>query len=63
MSWVATKLAHIDRLGRLFCIQCEPEVDGVPVYGDAHFTTDDKCDRCGKQLEHVPTNKYVHTSH
>jgi hypothetical protein len=59
MPWVAPVVAHVDHKGCMFCVSCDPELQTFPVYSDAHFTADDSCDRCGKQLEHVPTSKYI----
>lgn len=68
MPWGPPVLAHVDGLGRLFCVQCRPELgDAVkdasgypaPVHGDQWFSPEDKCEQCSKQLEHVPTSQYV----
>jgi len=57
--WHAPVLAHVNQLGYLFCVECKPELESNPVHGDQRFSADDKCDRCSKQLEHVPTSRYV----
>lgn len=62
MAWQAPILAHVDRLGRMFCVECEPDLESDPVYGDQYFGADDCCERCSKQLEHVPTSRYVRAS-
>lgn len=61
MPWLAPQVATIDRLGNLFCKSCAEkyEIEGNPVWGECHFAEDDKCDRCSKQIEHVPTSKYL----
>lgn len=62
MPYVAPVIAHVDSLGRLYCIDCEPELIGYPVYGDMWFTAEDKCERCSKVLERVPSSAYVKVS-
>lgn len=71
MNWFAPVVAHVDRRGNLFCVTCRPEladeqksVDGYPraIDGDIWPGADDKCEQCGKQLEHVPTSRYVQRS-
>jgi|GEM_PF-4130838 len=59
MPWIAPIIATVDSLGYLYCTDCRPADSGEPVHGDQHFGADDKCERCGKQLEHVPTSGYV----
>lgn len=62
MPYIAPIIAYVDSVGRLFCTDCQSELIEYPVYGDAHFTADDKCEGCQKQLEHVPTSAYVYVN-
>lgn len=60
MPWVAPIVGFVDHLGYLRCVECADESQQRHrVMGDQHFGTDDKCDRCGKQLNYTPTSKYV----
>jgi hypothetical protein len=60
MPYVAPVVAYVDDLGYMYCVACRPNGPGDPVYGDTYFTEEDACERCGRYLEHVPTEKYVH---
>lgn len=59
MYWRAPLLAHVDHLGRMFCVGCDPDLSSDPIYGDQRFCADDKCERCSKQFQFVPTSGYV----
>lgn len=62
MPWIPPVLAHVDQLGRIFCVRCSPELTESPIHGDQWFGEDDKCERCLERLEHVPTSRYIHVS-
>lgn len=62
MPYIAPIIAHVDAVGRLFCTDCDPELITYPVYGNQHFGADDKCERCEKMLQHVPTSAYVYVN-
>jgi hypothetical protein len=60
-GWRAPDAGLVDRLGYMYCTPCAEALDktGEPVAGDQHFGADDKCEKCGKQFEHVSTRDYV----
>lgn len=68
MPWLPPVVAHVDKRGNLLCVECGPELADEPrdtggypvaVHGDEHFSADDKCERCCKKLQHVPTSRYI----
>jgi hypothetical protein len=63
MPWVAPAVGYVDRRGNLRCVACsDEETQDYPVWGDQHFGEDDKCCKCEKQMEHIPTSGYVNVS-
>lgn len=61
MPWFAPIIGYVDNLGILKCAEHAAEDKRQhPVSGEGYFGPDDVCEQCGKQFEHVKSDKYEH---
>lgn len=60
MVWLAPAAGYIDRRHVLRCKDCAKDWQReIPVWGDQHFTEDERCEDCGEVLRHTPSSEYV----